>query len=838
MSTGADSVDVDRSAVARPGFRHPTSFVTLLTLGLLVATGLLLAATPELGSAARSSGAWVVVVVAILYGLFEYKVFNVEIGDEGITYTLTEVALALALVFVNPIAAVVARLVSSVPVLIFLRMNRGAKLAFNSALYAFDVTFAFFLYRGLVSAWGQSDGTMLAILAIVLVVTPLATSIIISVALAAYEGDMVRRVVGELVASWWIHPIGSVVPVMTVALVFVEPYLAPIAAVPVAGMWYLVNSFGRQRQVLRDLDALQGFVGRLGRSLDPAEIAELALDELAHHVRSAGSAVVRFTDAGPVTTRRGRVPLRLPVDADEWAVLLDRSPGRVVTGDELAPFWDGPGTPPPALLASLRDGGETFGVLIALERPLLGTAFEEGDAGRFQSISEQLAVSLRRGMLHERLEHEARHDALTDLPARTLFERAVADALASDRVGFWAVIMLDLDRFKEVNDTLGHHAGDALLIEFSRRMLRLLGPDDVLARLAGDEFAILCHRSTYDDVLATAQAVVRSGGSPVTLDGLEIVVTVSVGVAEINEADDDPLQPMRRADIAMYNAKWQRTGVELYRDEIDRRTPARLSMLGDLRAAIEHDQLDVVYQPKLDLRTGRITGAEALVRWEHSTRGVVAPTEFVRVAEDTGLIKDLTDLVLARGIMDLRRFEDDGLDIGLAVNLSTHDLFDGRLPHRVSGYLDSHGVRPSALTLEITESSLLVDAPRTRATIDELHAVGLRLAVDDFGTGYSSLSYLRRLPVQELKIDQSFVSRMLDDPQDEVIVRSTIDLGHNLGLKVVAEGAESRPVLDKLTEFGCDVAQGYAIAQPMSADELVDWVLATRTGDPAPVSPA
>jgi predicted signal transduction protein with EAL and GGDEF domain len=360
-------------------------------------------------------------------------------------------------------------------------------------------------------------------------------------------------------------------------------------------------------------------------------------------------------------------------------------------------------------------------------------------------------------------------------------------------------------------------------------MASLLGPGDVLARLAGDEFAILCHRADDDQVSELAQAVVRSGGSPVTLDGLEIVVTVSVGVAAITDADHDPLQPMRRADIAMYNAKWQRTGVEFYRDEIDRRTPARLSMLGDLRAAIENDELDVVFQPKLDLVTGEIVGAEALVRWEHATRGVVAPTEFVRVAEDTGLIKDLTDLVLARGIAALRDFEQQGVAIGLAVNLSTHDLFDSRLPDRVRSYLSSNGVDASMLTLEITESSLLVDAPRTRATIDELYGVGLRLAVDDFGTGYSSLSYLRRLPVHELKIDQSFVHTMLDDPQDEVIVRSTIDLGHNLGLRVVAEGAESSAVLDRLNEFGCDVAQGYAIAQPMSAKELVRWVHSSRS---------
>jgi predicted signal transduction protein with EAL and GGDEF domain len=355
-------------------------------------------------------------------------------------------------------------------------------------------------------------------------------------------------------------------------------------------------------------------------------------------------------------------------------------------------------------------------------------------------------------------------------------------------------------------------------------MSALLEPGDVLARLAGDEFAILCRRPDHESAIEFAHTCARVGSQPVTLDGLEIVVTVSVGVAQINDLDADALQPMRRADIAMYNAKWQRTGVEHYRDEIDRRTPARLSMLGDLRSAIESDGLDVVYQPKLDLLTGRIVGAEALVRWEHQSRGVVAPTEFVRVAEDTGLIKELTDMVLARGIAMLRRFDEHGLELGLAVNLSTHDLFDSRLPDRVRIYLEDNRVSPDCLTLEITESSLFVDAPRTRGTIDDLHDVGLRLAIDDYGTGYSSLSYLRRLPVHELKVDQSFVRGMLTDPHDEVIVRSTIDLGHNLGLRVVAEGVESVATLARLGEFGCDVAQGYAISSPMSGDDLIGWV--------------
>jgi diguanylate cyclase (GGDEF)-like protein len=560
------------------------------------------------------------------------------------------------------------------------------------------------------------------------------------------------------------------------------------------------------------------------------EICEVAVGELLTEFHASGVGLVRFTDGSTAEYRRGPVQVALPQSPDDllWDGLLEPTAQLLRPGELRQRGVDDVGEDLPGYVISLADAGEVVGAIVLFAPPLFVREFAEGDLARLNSIAEQLSVSLRRGMLHERLEYEARHDALTDLPARTLFERAVADALASDDDGHVAVMMLDLDRFKEVNDTLGHHAGDALLIEFSRRMTRLLQPGDMLARLAGDEFAIVCRRQDPDGIVELARACVETGGRAVALDGLEIVVTVSVGVALAHPGEVDALQPMRRADIAMYNAKWQRTGVEVYRDEIDRRTPARLSMLGDLRAAIENDEITVVYQPKLELRTLEIVGVEALVRWQSPSRGVVAPAEFVRVAEDTGLIKDLTDLVLENGIAALRRFDDLGLGLRMAVNLSTHDLFDTKLPDRVMSRLDRFGVSPAALTLEITESSLLVDAPRTRATIDDLHQAGFRLAVDDFGTGYSSLSYLRRLPVQELKIDQSFVSGMLRDPQDEVIVKSTIDLGHNLRLWVVAEGVEDDETLQALAAMGCSVAQGYGIAKPLAAHDLIDWIARAR----------
>ena len=305
-------------------------------------------------------------------------------------------------------------------------------------------------------------------------------------------------------------------------------------------------------------------------------------------------------------------------------------------------------------------------------------------------------------------------------------------------------------------------------------------------------------------------------------------MTASIGIAEISPGEPDPETALRHADIAMYDAKSRHNGIEYFRSELDRRTPARLSMLGDLRRALDASELSVAYQPKLDLTSGLITGAEALARWDHHARGVVPPSDFVRVAEDTGLIKELTDSILAQGIRDLRQLQQLGHHLALSVNLSTHDLLDTNLAARVAGYLSLHEVDPAVLTLEITESSLLLEAPRTRATIEELHELGVHLSIDDFGTGYSSLSYLRRLPVSELKVDQSFIANMLVDQQDEVIVRSTIDLGHNLGLQVVAEGVENEQVLQQLREIGCDIAQGYAVSRPLNATRFATWLNASH----------
>ncbi len=799
-------------------------------LGLLVASYALM---PWRGESLRPAEWWIVIPIAVAFVLAELTSFDIEFDEEGHAFSLSEIPIAISVVFLAPLVALTTRVVATLPILYGPRHNRGVKLAFNTVLFAAELTIASLLSRLVVDWWNDSNTAVLVGLIVGMTVGTLVTGVSIASVVSRYEGGFLHCLYVVVVDVWWFYAFNSIFAAMCVALLLLDPWFAFAIVPPAIGVWWVVKRFGLLIQDLRDLDAVHGFAGRVGSTLDVDEIAERAVADAVELLRADGAALLRFTGDGDqvLVDVTGHMPIRLPRRAEGplWELLSADRPARMVPADELRSLDAVTDARlKTVMVAPVHDDEEAFAVMVVTERNVQRMRFTDADVARLRNMTDQLAVSLRRGLLHARLEYEARHDALTGLPARTLFELAVADALAAADRAETAVMMLDLDRFKEVNDTLGHHAGDALLIEFSRRMSALLEPGDLLARLAGDEFAIVCRRSDPAEIVALAERCVAAGGSPVTLDGLEIVVTVSVGVALVHADETDPLQPMRRADIAMYNAKWQRTSVELYRDEIDRRTPARLSMLGDLRAAIEQDEIDVVYQPKLDLRSREVVGVEALVRWDSPTRGVVAPSEFVRVAEDTGLIKELTDLVLEQGIRAMRTLDDLGLGLQMSINLSTHDLFDTKLPERVRSRLDEYEVAADRLTLEITESSLLVDAPRTRATIDELHRAGFRLAVDDFGTGYSSLSYLRRLPVQELKIDQSFVSGMLTDPQDEVIVKSTVDLGRNLRLSVVAEGVEDDETLDALARMGCDVGQGYGIARPLQLVELIEWVGRTR----------
>ncbi len=426
-------------------------------------------------------------------------------------------------------------------------------------------------------------------------------------------------------------------------------------------------------------------------------------------------------------------------------------------------------------------------------------------------------------------QHEALHDVLTGLPNRASLQVEFADRLDPDggQHGL-GILLIDLDRFKDINDTLGHPVGDALLTEVAARLRAALRPDDVVARLGGDEFAVLAtlagdsRRALAEDL---ATRVIACLQEPFFITDIRLDAQASVGIALTPEHGTTVESLMSRADVALYAAKEERGRWSVYDPEQDPHTPERLALLGELRDGIERGELELRYQPKCDLPGGEVTGVEALARWRHPRKGLLPPDEFIPLAENTGLITALTLDVLERAMRQARRWAEAGRPLGVAVNLSVRHLSDPHLPAKVEQVLRRHGVPATALTLEVTESTIMKDPGRAMTVLAGLRALGVRIGVDDYGTGYSSLAYLRQLHVDELKIDRSFIGNLTGSDNDEVIVRSTIELGHNLGLVVVAEGVEHAETWARLRELGCDMVQGYFVARPLPADEFDAWLL-------------
>ena len=435
-----------------------------------------------------------------------------------------------------------------------------------------------------------------------------------------------------------------------------------------------------------------------------------------------------------------------------------------------------------------------------------------------------------------KLRHQALHDDLTDLPNRALlYERMEAALAAADRNGEPAALLLvDLDRFKEVNDTLGHDTGDRLLEEVAARLQGVVRRGDTLARLGGDEFAVLL-RGLPDRGMAAELAgrLQDAIARPFMLNGVAAVLDASIGIAHCPEHGTDVHTLVQRADVAMYDAKRSRTSIETYTSERDPYSAERLQLLGELRAAIGAGELVLHYQPKVDVASQRVVGVEALVRWQHPVHGLLGPAEFVPLAERTGAIGDLTRWVLDNALAQARAWRDAGQDLTMAVNLAAPNIADATLPDAVAALLERHGVPGDRLECEISEHTVMADPRRAMAILERLRGLGVKLSLDDFGTGHSSLSYLKRLPLDEVKIDRSFVMGMTDDDNDAAIVRTTIDLARNLGLDVVAEGVESETILRNLSDLSCDIAQGFYLSRPLPAAELDGWLAARAASTPS-----
>ncbi len=429
-------------------------------------------------------------------------------------------------------------------------------------------------------------------------------------------------------------------------------------------------------------------------------------------------------------------------------------------------------------------------------------------------------------LMEKKAAYEATHDSLTGLPNRTLFIDRLQQATNSARRDgqMLGLFILDMDRFKEVNDSLGHYNGDRLLKLLAMRFSGVLREVDTLARIGGDEFGfILPGLKDKSNLRQIAKKLKKSLSTPFTLDNISLDVQVSVGATFFPEHGKDADTLIQRADVAMYVAKKNNLDFVIYSKDIDKHSQHRLTLMGELRHAINNDELLLHYQPQITKEKAKLYAVEALVRWQHQTHGLMPPNEFIPLAERTGLIKDLTIWVLKKALEQCAQWRSNDLNIDMAINVSSQSLLDPDFPELLTGILAAYEFPAESLILEITETSIMADPERSLEILHRITNMGVKLSIDDFGTGYSSLAYLKRLPVGELKIDKSFVMDMLKDDSDATIVDAIIQLGHNLGLQVVAEGVEDQQTLEKLNEMGCDLLQGFHICTPLPQEHFITW---------------
>ena len=572
------------------------------------------------------------------------------------------------------------------------------------------------------------------------------------------------------------------------------------------------------------------------------------------------SEIQRFDAQGALYSQARHQFESMPLSAEEGAILerirgLTREAQPVVqsvmelasTSDDQAKIFERIRN---VAIPRQRAIAEQVSALLALQRSQTATAVREAQTSYVRVRDLMLALgaaALAIGMAiawyvsrfvslqARQLTTQALYDPLTGLANRSLLHDRIAQEIERcKRAGSsFGVALMDLDRFKEVNDSLGHGVGDELLREVGRRLKAAVRSEDTVARLGGDEYVVVLHGLDTAGVAETATKLLAALDPPFHWQNQSIDLCASVGVSLYPAQCADASALLRCADIAMYVAKKSGKGHELYAPEQERTSRGNLSLRSELREAIQSDQLCLHYQPQLDHRSQRVVGLEALVRWNHPQRGFMGPDAFITLAEEAGLIGALTHWVLRTALAQLVALQGQGHRLSMAVNLSARNLHDLDLPASVGALLSHSGVAAQDLCLEITESAVMANPGDGLRVLTELDRMGVSIAIDDFGTGYSSLAYLKRLPVDELKIDKSFVMDMVDNESDAVIVRSTIDLAHNLGLKVTAEGVETQQAWDALGALGCDRSQGYFMARPMAADKLEEWLRNAQQSHPA-----
>ena len=757
------------------------------------------------------------------------------------SHTLREVPAVAGLAFLSPdspLLYVSAYVLGSAIGLLLGRAQRGVKVYFNLSMFALEASLGVLVYQAVLGDANVADPRGWAAAFAVIVVTDLASALAVTAAISLtedrFDGGVLRQAVVYGVPAAMVN---TCMALLCVLLAVREPRALVLLALALLVLVVAYRQYVALGRGYSQLQLLYRFVGSAGRAVDVDEAVVAVLENARELLGGDRAELLVFAvdeEPGSRTTLEGprkleRVPYTTPDPRrDAWwaAAALGESvlrPSHKTARRHAAQLSNADAPPRDGIAVPLWTDGRIEAVLLVANRTFEGQTFTFEDLRLFETLAGhaavalakvQLVASLRR--LAEQRRHEARHDALTGLPNRRAFQETV------DSRTDGAVLLIDLDDFKDVNDTLGHTAGDALLQQIGERIR--LAAQGTVARLGGDEFAVLLTDTTAEHAVEQARSLLSAIGQPVQVEDVNLFVTASVGLALMPDHGDDANQLLQHADVAMYLAKAASSGIELYRPDDARAGHRRLSLAADLATTVDEHTFDVWYQPQADAVTGQIASMEALLRWQHPAYGAVPPEEMVALAERTGLLRRLTNAVLEDALRQRSAWSALGHHIGISVNITPLDLSDTSFPAVVRRLLDETGTSPGDLTLEITESGVMSDPARCLAVLDALAANGVRLAVDDFGIGQSSLAYLERLPVSEVKIDRSFVTRLEREESDAKVVRATVALAHDLGLHVVAEGVESQIAWARVADLGCELIQGYTLARPMPGMETVAWL--------------
>jgi diguanylate cyclase (GGDEF)-like protein len=825
------SADEPRSGAPGNGVRPIRRVLALTVLLVLVGTALFLASVRLAGPPPSQQIPWWILAAA--FAVTEVWVVHIQFGREAKSISISEIPLVIGLFCATPSDLMLAKVVGPAVVVLLYRRQTALKSALNLALFYANGAVALFTFTVL-SGGSTADGLREWFAALAAATLAIVVDLFVLTLILSWYTEVSPR--EGLRASW-----PGVVMAAASATIGIVAVLTlrtgPLAAIPLlaAGLALMLSyrAYSRLSDRHTSLERLFSFSRELNAAPATTNVLPSVLGQARQLLRAEVVEVFTLPDQvgsgslwrydgdrvepGVTETVQSVLPVVSSIVADDTARLLTPHEPQAESFLTLRGARE-------AVIAPLVVEGETVGAIAAYDRLGEVRGFTDTDVTLLTTVANHASMALHNESLIGRLRHEAMHDTLTGLPNRAhlmaLANAAVARAASGQsRI---AMIIIDLNGFKAVNDTLGHHVGDILITEVARRLHAAAGPGVTVARLGGDEFAVLIE-PVEDDGASVAYRLGDALLEPLVIEAERLHLTGSMGVALAPDHATTVSDLLRRADIAMYAAKNGPESVVVYRPDIDLSDPSLLSLTAELRSAIHEGEVAIEVEPVIDLLAGQVVAAEALVRWHHPTRGTLAPGVFLPLAERNGLIATLTDRVLDQAVAACAAWQTQGLPIGISVNLSTRSLLDQTLPLTVAEVLQRHHLPAHLLTLEITESIVISDEARALALLGELRALGVRLALDDFGTGYSSLTYLSALPIQQLKIDRSFVARIIDSSRDAAIVTSLIDLAHHLGLQVIAEGIEEAGVRDRLRKLGCEYGQGFLYARSMDPRQLPRW---------------